>query len=809
MAFAGPPLPVTQINTYTTGEQTNAAVTGLAGGGYVVFWTSAGQDGSAAGIYSQMFDADGVAVGGETPVNTTTAGEQDFADAAALDAGGYVAVWTSYGQDGDSDGLYMQRYDASGVAVGGETLVNTTTAGSQSDATVIGLSTGGFAVAWSEYNGASTIRLQIFDAAGAAVGGEVTVAAPSGGLSAIWPRLTEMDSGRIAVTWNMTELTSANDDPYVQLVRANGTLFGGPVQMNTTPGTHATQTQIVALPGGGFMAIWSESIGATGAVGVGDARIVGRVYDNAGVALTGEFTVSDGVTDLRYDPAVTLGGDGNVYVGWLEQTGNGEVYVMRGIDPTGALVGDQFYIGDLVPVTTINRFLDLTTLANGDIIASWQSWFGTSDIVTRRIFMADGDPRVSDADDVVVLAAGGDLMDSGGGADDITGGTGDDIVFGNDGADTLFGSSGQDFLSGGNAGDTVDGGTEDDIVQGGDGSDSLDGGGGRDMILGEDQADTINCGNGDDTAQGGAGSDILSGNADNDGLWGDHNPNAVWTNGSGAADTLYGGDGADSLFGGSGNDVLEGGDGDDVLFGDDYSYDGLDYGDDLLVMSAGRDTLNGNQGSDTVDGSGVTEALNIRLNPYLNGMGVIESATYQYQGSIYYCDNVWGGAFNDTLTGDADANGFVGNGGDDALTGGEGDDTLTGGAGGDTLLGDDGRDLLQGGNSGDSLWGGIGLDTLDGGAGRDTLSGDAGADVFLFNAGYGKDTVTDHNQGTDAAVLDEALWGGGLTAQDVLDTFGSLSANGRKVTLDFGGGDVLVLKGSLFDLGTLADDLSF
>ena len=38
------------------------------------------------------------------------------------------------------------------------------------------------------------------------------------------------------------------------------------MQINTIPGTHANQAQVVALPSGGFMAIWTESIGATGAV---------------------------------------------------------------------------------------------------------------------------------------------------------------------------------------------------------------------------------------------------------------------------------------------------------------------------------------------------------------------------------------------------------------------------------------------------------------------------------------------------------------------------------------------------------------
>ena len=57
------------------------------------------------------------------------------------------------------------------------------------------------------------------------------------------------------------------------------------------------------------MAVWTEGIGVTGAVGLGDGRIVGRICDKAGVAVSGEFTISDGVTDRRFDPAVTLGED--------------------------------------------------------------------------------------------------------------------------------------------------------------------------------------------------------------------------------------------------------------------------------------------------------------------------------------------------------------------------------------------------------------------------------------------------------------------------------------------------------------------
>ncbi len=49
--------------------------------------------------------------------------------------------------------------------------------------------------------------------------------------------------------------------------------------------------------------------------------------------------------------------------------------------------------------------------------------------------------------------------------------------------------------------------------------------------------------------------------------------------------------------------------------------------------------------------------------------------------------------------------------------------------------------------------------------------------------------------GTDQPCLDDALWldthPGGLTEQQVIDTFGTLNGTGTILTLDFGGSDVL------------------
>ncbi len=56
----------------------NAAVTGLAGGGFLVAWSSAGQDGSENGVYARRFDDTGAAQGGEFRVNSTTIAINSF-----------------------------------------------------------------------------------------------------------------------------------------------------------------------------------------------------------------------------------------------------------------------------------------------------------------------------------------------------------------------------------------------------------------------------------------------------------------------------------------------------------------------------------------------------------------------------------------------------------------------------------------------------------------------------------------------------------------------------------------------------------
>ncbi|MGB0904811.1 MAG: hypothetical protein ACPGVJ_07935, partial [Mangrovicoccus sp.] len=115
-------------------------------------------------------------------VNDYTTGEQHEAHIASLSDGGYVVAFRSYNQYHSSSNydIYLQRYDADGVEVGYNILVNTAVnSGGQYNPMVTGLDNGGWVVTWRDDNGtdgsSSAVRAQIFDASGAMVGAPFTV----------------------------------------------------------------------------------------------------------------------------------------------------------------------------------------------------------------------------------------------------------------------------------------------------------------------------------------------------------------------------------------------------------------------------------------------------------------------------------------------------------------------------------------------------------------------------------------------------------------------------------------------------------
>ena len=115
-----------------------------------------------------------------------------------------------------------------------------------------------------------------------------------------------------------------------------------------------------------------------------------------------------------------------------------------------------------------------------------------------------------------------------------------------------------------------------------------------------------------------------------------------------------------------------------------------------------------------------------------------------------------------------------------------GTDTFTGVS---QVRGSNFADIITGNEFNNVLDGLGGNDIITGGQGNDTLTGGADADTFVFEDGFGFDTVTDFQQG-QADEID--LTGvSGVYDFETLETLAT--QDGANTVIDFGGGNVLTL----------------
>jgi len=166
------------VNSYTTSFQDDPAIASRSDGSFVVVW--GGRKGASvnADVRGQRFDTGGSPLGTEFMVNTYTRNQQYLPRVAATEAGGFVVVWRSLGQDGQFAGAFGQRFDSGGSPAGTEFAVNTYTTGNQASAglDIDATPSGDFVVTWSSYDQDGSYfatMVRGFAANGAPLSGEV------------------------------------------------------------------------------------------------------------------------------------------------------------------------------------------------------------------------------------------------------------------------------------------------------------------------------------------------------------------------------------------------------------------------------------------------------------------------------------------------------------------------------------------------------------------------------------------------------------------------------------------------------------
>ncbi|MSR12984.1 MAG: hypothetical protein EXR86_00135 [Gammaproteobacteria bacterium] len=320
--------PEFRVNSTAGGTQYLPTITGRSNGGFVITWTDqVANDGSSYGVYAQAYDANALPQGSQFRVNTITASTQ-YEPAISAYNGGFIVTWSSF-QDAASSsyGIYAQRYTNAGVQVLtnglNEFRVNTTLANYQTESDVATAADGSFVVVWrsqSQDSGTDGVYAQRYDATGTPIltGGvnefrvNTFVTGPQ-----YEPKVALLTGGGFVVVWRSDNQDGSSAGVYGQRYTAAGALDGGEFRVNESTTGGQYQPDVEALANGGFVVTWyNDNYGVVQGVGT-TADVYVREYDASGNALGGQLKADTGTpSGAQYEPAIAHIGSDNYVVVW-------------------------------------------------------------------------------------------------------------------------------------------------------------------------------------------------------------------------------------------------------------------------------------------------------------------------------------------------------------------------------------------------------------------------------------------------------------------------------------------------------------
>lgn len=365
-APAGPPQ---RHNVVTSGVQQQASVASDAYGGAVAVWYSAPGFPAAQGIRARRIDAAGMPNGSEIVVNSTPLyGSIAHPEVAVDGSGNFSVVWTNLGASWSSlPHVYRRRFDAAGNALGAETRLDDLSTNEAGSATIAMNASGASVVAWYAYGGGTHVRARRYDAAGVAIGSEITVATMATAIYGPQIRVALDDSGRFTVVWTEDKYNGADYDVFRRRYDATGMALGLAQRVNSAITGPQRKADIAMDAAGNSVVIW-DSLPSSNNV-----RIVGQRYDSAGFAVGGEFVLAYQWPGAASHAAVTMArASGEFAATW--RRADGQIYLRR-YAANGTAYGDEFVVSTTGTGHTYPR---LASDADGDLSLVWRDDEGTS-----------------------------------------------------------------------------------------------------------------------------------------------------------------------------------------------------------------------------------------------------------------------------------------------------------------------------------------------------------------------------------------------------------------------------------------------
>jgi len=368
----GQPLGVEfRANTFTTSSQDVPKVAALSGGGFVVVWYSDLLDGNDYGVFAQRFDGAATPLGGELRVNTFTTASQRNPAVASLSTGGFVVAWASRSQDGDSLGIFGQRFDAAGSPAGAEFAISVFTTGDQDLPSLAALSSGDFVVAWqsASVDGSGTnVVIRRFTSAGPPAAGELVVNTFTSG-EQTHAAVAAAGSGDFVVVWQSAAQDSSGYTVAGQRFSSAGPPLGPEFRVNAYTSNDQEEPAVAVGANGDFVVAFT-SYGADGA----QRGIAARRFASSGAPYGGDFVVNSFTTSFQYEPAVAIGPGGEFVVAWVGDLldGNIQGLIGRRFDALANPLGEDFVFNTYSTSNQCDPSLAFTS--GGEFVAVWASF---------------------------------------------------------------------------------------------------------------------------------------------------------------------------------------------------------------------------------------------------------------------------------------------------------------------------------------------------------------------------------------------------------------------------------------------------
>jgi hypothetical protein len=305
-----------RINTMVQNVQRRPRAAMNQAGKTVVVWDSWKQDGDQWGVYGQRLDLGVDPVGGEFPVNTTTAGEQMNPAVAVLAGGGFTVAWQADAAVGTE--VVARRFNVVGSPLGPEFVVNSSASGNQTVPRVAVDGNGRFMIVWQGRDASGPgVFARVYSADGAALGEEFAINTTTAGSQGL-PDVGGFATGGFVVVWESYGQDVTFTDAVIgRRFASNGTPLGAEVLVNVATDADQSLPNVAVDSDGKFLVVWEDDSGLDGALG----SIRGRWFDAAASPLTGELQINSYTAGDQRRPAICAEPDGRAVVVWEGRTG--------------------------------------------------------------------------------------------------------------------------------------------------------------------------------------------------------------------------------------------------------------------------------------------------------------------------------------------------------------------------------------------------------------------------------------------------------------------------------------------------------